>query len=96
MEALASATPLVTTDAGGIGSVAIDHQTALVVPQADAASLARAIDELLGQPDRARWIGETARATAIARWTWEQVAARFERAYARAKQAAGRKSQVDG
>ena len=30
LEALASATPVITTTAGGIGSVAIDHKTALV------------------------------------------------------------------
>ena len=47
LEALASGTAVVTTDVGGINSVAIDDHTAVVVPPADDVVLAMAIDDLL-------------------------------------------------
>ncbi len=89
MEALASATPLVTTDAGGIATVAKHGRNALVVEQRSPAALAGAIDSLLRDPDLAQRLGETARADVMARWTWERVAERFEAAYMRALEAAG-------
>lgn len=90
MEALASATPLVTTDAGGIATVAEHGRNALVVEQRNPGGLAGAIDSLLRDPDLARRLGATARADVMARWTWERVAERFEAAYLRALAATGR------
>lgn len=87
LEALASATPVVATPAGGIAAVAIDGETALVVPERDPAALASAIDELLGNPELRERVGRAARARVQARHTWERVAERFEAAYDRAAQA---------
>jgi glycosyltransferase involved in cell wall biosynthesis len=85
MEALASATPLVTTDAGGIRSVADDGRTALLVPQRDGPALARAIGKLLEHPDLRSAIGCAARSEVMRRWTWERVAGRFEEVYRKAR-----------
>ena len=87
LEALASTTPVVATPAGGIATVAIDGETALVVPERDPAALASAMDELLRNPELRVRIGRAARARVQARHTWERVAERFEAAYDRVAQA---------
>jgi len=84
LEALASGTPLVTTPAGGIGSVVQPWQTGVVVPERDAVSLADAIVTLARDPELRVRLGEAARASVVARFGWETVAARFEAAYDRA------------
>jgi glycosyltransferase involved in cell wall biosynthesis len=83
MEIMASATPLVATDAGGIGAVATDRQTARLVPECDASALATAIDELLRNPSSRMAMGANARALVCRKHSWEQVAAEFEAVYAR-------------
>ena len=50
LQAFACALPVVTTDAGAIGEVARDGETALVVRMQDAADLARALRRLLADP----------------------------------------------
>ena len=81
LEALASATPVVATHAGGIASVAIDRETALVVPERNPERLAAAIDALLSDAELRAAIGGGARARMRREHTWERVAERFETAY---------------
>jgi glycosyltransferase involved in cell wall biosynthesis len=81
MEALASGTPLVTTEAGGIGAVVAEGRTAAVVPERDKSALARVIDDLLRNPERRMALGRAAREDAIRRHGWDRVAARFEDIY---------------
>jgi glycosyltransferase involved in cell wall biosynthesis len=82
LEALAAGTPVVATHAGGIASVAVDRETALVVPERDAILLADAIDELLDDAELREAIGTAARDLMQREHTWERVAERFETAYA--------------
>ncbi len=84
LESLASATPTVTTRAGGIGAVVADGETAAVVAERDAAGLARAIGALLADPGKRRRLGTAARQIVLARHGWGAMAERFERAYERA------------
>jgi glycosyltransferase involved in cell wall biosynthesis len=84
MEALASGTPLVTTPAGGIGSVVSDGHTGLVVPERDVTALATAIRRVLDTPSLAASIGASARQLAAARFGWTTTASRLEAAYERA------------
>ena len=84
LEAMASGTPLVTTAAGGIGSVVEHERTGLVVPERDAGAIAAAISRLLGNRVIAREIGEAARTEVQRRFGWNRAAERFEAAYARA------------
>jgi glycosyltransferase involved in cell wall biosynthesis len=58
--------------------------TGVVVPERDSASLAEAILTLARDPERRVRLGEAARASVVARFGWETVAARFEAAYDRA------------
>ncbi len=84
MEALASGTPLVATTAGGIGAVARDGETALLVAERDPAALARAIGALLDSPPLCAGIGNAARQAVLDLHSWAHVAERFEHAYRQA------------
>ena len=84
LEALVSGTPVVATAAGGIATVAVDGETALVVPERDAAALARSLERLLAEPDRGRALGRSARDTVRRTHDWSCVVERFEESYERA------------
>ena len=84
LEALASATPLVATSAGGIGTVVDNGRTGLVVPERDPANLARAIDILLADRTAAAQLGAAGRALVRDRFGWKRVAERLSDAYDRA------------
>jgi glycosyltransferase involved in cell wall biosynthesis len=84
LEAMASGTALVTTAAGGIGSVVEHERTGLVVAERDSPALAAALRRLLADPAVARRIGQAARDEVQRRFGWNRAAERFEAAYARA------------
>jgi glycosyltransferase involved in cell wall biosynthesis len=77
LEAMASGTPLVTTAAGGIGSVIESGRTGMVVPERDVTAIAAAIRELLEHRERAHEIGAAARSEVDRRFGWDRAAARF-------------------
>jgi len=84
MEALASGTALITTIAGGIGSVVEHERTALIVSERDPKALAAAINRGLADPALRRRIGTTAREVMKTRFAWQRTAAQFEAAYEQA------------
>jgi len=84
LEALASATPLITTTAGGIGAVVEHGHTAIVVPERDGAAIAEAMRRLIGNPALARQMGAAGRTVVREHFGWERAAERFEAAYSRA------------
>jgi glycosyltransferase involved in cell wall biosynthesis len=84
MEALASATPLVATSAGGIGSVVMHERTGLLVGERDVSALAAAIRRLLADPAQARALGDAARTHVLRTASWDDVARAFDAAYERA------------
>lgn len=93
LEALASATPVVATDVGGIASVTDDGVTARIVPERNAAALSEAIGQLLARPTEARAMGAAARDAMCRSHTWTSVAAMFEAQYERAVQHTHRRSR---
>jgi glycosyltransferase involved in cell wall biosynthesis len=78
MEALASGTPLVSTTAGGIGSVVQHGRSGLLVPERDADALASAIETLLEDEYLRERIGQAARRDACEQHTWGRFAERLE------------------
>jgi glycosyltransferase involved in cell wall biosynthesis len=83
LEALVSGTTVVTTDVGGIRSVAKDGHTAIVVPPANADALAEAIHTMLGQPERRRALGAAARAELQRNRSWADFSEQLEAVYDR-------------
>ena len=81
LEALASATPVVATTAGGLPQAISDRGTGRLVPERDSTSLAIAIRELLNRPEAARALGAAARNDVVNRFGWDRMAARLEAAY---------------
>ena len=85
LEALASATPVIASRAGGLPQAIGDGVTGRLVAERDAPAIASAIRALLRSPERAHQLGQSARAHVIARFGWAETAARFESAYERAR-----------
>ena len=81
LEALASATPVVATTAGGLPQVMADGATGRLVPERDAGQLAAAIRWVLADRARAAGLGLAARAHVERDFGWARVAARFEAIY---------------
>ena len=84
LEALASGTPVITTTAGGIGSVVEDGRTAAVVPERDPAAIAAALARLITNRAESAALGKAARTLVEGQFGWARVAERLESAYDRA------------
>jgi glycosyltransferase involved in cell wall biosynthesis len=70
--------PVVATDVGELPEAVVDGETGRIVPAADGAALARALEEVLRDPSlAARW-GEAGRRRVIEEFGWERVAERVE------------------
>jgi alpha-maltose-1-phosphate synthase len=82
LEAMACATAVVATKVGGIPEVVDDGVTGLLVASHDPTALARAINELVGDPDRATALGRAGRKRAEAEFSWAAVADRTLDVYA--------------
>lgn len=72
IEAMASGTPLVATDAGALPEVVGGNgDSAVLVPPGDAGALAVAIRDLMDDPARARSIAQAGRTRVLERFTWQ-------------------------
>ena len=79
IEAHACATPLIGSDSGAIPDVI--GAGGIVIPEADVAALAGAIETLRNAPEEARRMGEIGRAQVEAKYTWTRVAERYREVY---------------
>ncbi|RJQ71467.1 glycogen synthase [Pseudonocardiaceae bacterium YIM PH 21723] len=87
LEAMACGTAVVASDVGGIPEVVDDGRTGLLAHFDEhdlpgyRAALAKAINEVLADPDQARLMGERGRRRVSAEFTWEGVAERTAAVY---------------
>jgi glycosyltransferase involved in cell wall biosynthesis len=84
LELMAAGLPVVAYQVGELAETIGDSGT--VVPPGDADGMAQAVVGLLRDPDRARRLGEAARARVLARYTWERQAHVALEAYRVARQ----------
>jgi glycosyltransferase involved in cell wall biosynthesis len=81
LEAMALGRPVIASGVGGVCSVIRNPQIGLVVPPSDSARLAEKILELLGDPVRARALGETGRQLVCEEFTASRMVAETARLY---------------
>lgn len=78
LEAQACGRPAITGDSGGAPEAVMPGESGFVVGGRDHRALAARLVELLGDPTRARAMGEAGRRFVEGHHRWEDVAARFE------------------
>ncbi len=61
LEAMAASRPVIATDVGGTAELAIDQETAFIVPPRDVDQLAQAIAKLMDLPDHGQGMGQRGR-----------------------------------
>jgi len=82
LEAMAARCPIVSTAVGGIPGTLTDGESASLVPPADPAALADAIEELWREPDRRASYADAARAIFDTRYSARAMTAQYEALYA--------------
>ncbi len=70
-EAMAYGRPVVASNVGGLPDAVEDGVTGLLVPPRDATALRAALVRLLDDPGLRRRLGESARARALERFSWD-------------------------
>ena len=81
LEYMDAALPIASTDVGGIPDLIESGRHGLLVPRRDPAALAGAIGQLLEDPERARAMGELARARRRAEFDVDVMVARLQELY---------------
>jgi starch synthase len=81
LEAMACETAVVASRVGGIPDVVVEGSTGLLVdysadPRDFEAGLAAAVNELVGDPERATAMGLAGRERAVSQYGWDAIAAR--------------------
>ena len=83
IEAMAASLPVVATDVGGNAEAVRTGITGCIVPPEDAPALARAILDILSQPDSGRAMGKAGRAAVVDHFTIDAMMQGIARVYAR-------------
>ncbi len=83
IEAMASGTPVIASDVGGLQFTVVPEETGLLVPPKDNAGFAQAIDRILGNPDWQKQLGQNARRRVEAKFSWDGVASQLSDLYTR-------------
>ncbi|MGH7720953.1 MAG: glycosyltransferase [Gemmatimonadaceae bacterium] len=81
VEAMLCGAPVVAARSGGLTDVVRHESTGVLVPPADPAALAAALDELLARPERGRALAEAGRMHALATFAPESAARRYAGIY---------------
>jgi glycosyltransferase involved in cell wall biosynthesis len=83
LEAMACGRPVVASAVGGLTDTVIDRMTGIHIPPRDHRALATALRSLLRSPILAHAYGVAGRDRAIARYSWDRVAAETALQYSR-------------
>jgi D-inositol-3-phosphate glycosyltransferase len=81
IEAMASQTPVVASDVGGLQFTVVPEQTGLLAPPQDVAAFSSAIDRILANPQWRDELGQGARKRVETKFSWEGVAFQLAELY---------------
>lgn len=81
IEAMASGTPVVASNVGGLQYTVVPEETGLLVPPRDDLALAEAIARILQAPAWGARLGANGQTRVAAKFAWDGVAAQLERVY---------------
>ena len=81
IEAMASRTPVVASDVGGLKFSVADGETGLLAPPQDEMAFAEAIDSILSDAQWREELGNNARKRVEAKFSWNGVASQLEQQY---------------
>jgi glycosyltransferase involved in cell wall biosynthesis len=82
IEGMAAGLPVVATDGGGAREIIDNGRTGVLVPMGDAGALARALAQLLREPDQARQLAAAGRQHVLTHYSIERSARQSEALYA--------------
>lgn len=81
IEAMASGTPVVASDVGGLQYTVVPEETGLLAPPRDVTAFSQAIDRLLMNPQWRKSLGQKARTRVESKFSWEGVAEQLSGLY---------------
>jgi D-inositol-3-phosphate glycosyltransferase len=81
IEAMASCTPVVASDVGGLQFTVVPHETGLLAQPKDVAGFAEAIAQILNDSDYAQKLGSAARQRIVEKFSWDGVAGQLSQLY---------------
>ncbi len=94
IEAMASNTPVVASDVGGLQFTVISEQTGLLVPPKNVTAFAEAIDRILDAPEWRNLWGQNARQRVENKFSWSGVASQLNDFYLQLEREASLESTV--
>jgi glycosyltransferase involved in cell wall biosynthesis len=81
IEAMASGTPVVASDVGGLQFTVVNEQTGLLAPPQDVGAFASAIDRILFNPEWRDELGKAGRKRTESKFSWHGVATQLSELY---------------
>jgi D-inositol-3-phosphate glycosyltransferase len=81
IEAMASGTPVIASDVGGLQFTVVPEETGLLAPAQDVLGFAQAIDRILENPEWQAKLGEAAKIRVQKKFSWDGVAEQLSELY---------------
>lgn len=81
IEAMASGTPVIASDVGGLKYTVVSEETGLLVPPREDAPLAEAIARIVANPDWRHQLGHAGKTRVQAQFSWDSVADQLDQLY---------------
>jgi glycosyltransferase involved in cell wall biosynthesis len=81
VEAMASGTPVIASDVGGLQFTVVNENTGLLVPPQDVVAFSNAIDRILGNPQWRAQLGQSGNRRVMSKFSWDGVASQLDALY---------------
>ncbi|MBD2568481.1 glycosyltransferase family 4 protein [Anabaena lutea] len=81
VEAMASGTPVIASNVGGLQFTVVNENTGLLVPPQDVAAFSNAIDRILSNPEWRTQLGQAGNRRVMSKFSWDGVASQLDSLY---------------